>query len=48
MEEESEDANFISVIVVIIIVILLAFIFRNQIYDFWDWVFDLIQEEILH
>lgn len=47
MEEESEDVDIIARIVIIIIVILLAFIFRNQIYDICNWIFCLIQEKAI-
>lgn len=43
MEEESDDVNFVSYVVIIIIIVLLYFLFRNQIYSFFVWVFNLIQ-----
>ncbi len=38
MEEESEDTNFVSIVLLLIIIFLLTLLFRNQINNLLSWL----------
>lgn len=42
-EEESEDTDFISCVIILLIVLIIALlfiIFRDQVLDFFSWLFN--------